>query len=158
MYAFTSVILNITQVQERHVIHYSAIPPFRSNRTIIFRLPWRARVLKQGIPSNIFTLSWKVMVLTKAFLVIQGGSNMTGTNWLVYTQIVPVIFEPPCIFSILKTGALNQGIPNNSFTLSWRVKGFKHGTPSNMFSVLKAQALNKSVPNNIFRLFWRQRS
>jgi hypothetical protein len=28
---------------------------------------------------------------------IQGGSNMTGTNWLVYTQLVPIIFEPPCI-------------------------------------------------------------
>ena len=29
---------------------------------------------------------------------IQGGSNMTGTKlWLVYRQIVPVIFEPPCI-------------------------------------------------------------
>jgi hypothetical protein len=29
---------------------------------------------------------------------VQGGSNMTGTNlWLVYTQSVPVIFEPPCI-------------------------------------------------------------
>ena len=30
--------------------------------------------------------------------LIQGGSNMTGTNCdLFYTQIVPVIFEPPCI-------------------------------------------------------------
>ena len=28
---------------------------------------------------------------------VQGGSNMTGTNCdFFYTQIVPVIFEPPC--------------------------------------------------------------
>ena len=29
--------------------------------------------------------------------ILQGGSNMTRANWLVYTQIVPVIIEPPCI-------------------------------------------------------------
>ena len=29
---------------------------------------------------------------------IQGGSNMTGTIYtVVYTQIIPVIFEAPCI-------------------------------------------------------------
>ena len=34
---------------------------------------------------------------THSFILqIQGGSNMTGTNWLVYAQSVPVIFEPPC--------------------------------------------------------------
>ena len=28
---------------------------------------------------------------------VQGGSNMTGTVYtVVYTQIIPVIFEPPC--------------------------------------------------------------
>jgi hypothetical protein len=31
---------------------------------------------------------------------IQGGSNMTGTNCgFVYTQIVPIIFEPPCTYT-----------------------------------------------------------
>ena len=30
---------------------------------------------------------------------MQGGSNMTGTVYtVVYTQIIPVIFEPPCIY------------------------------------------------------------
>ena len=30
---------------------------------------------------------------------LQGGSNMTGTNCdFFYTQIVPVIFEPPCTY------------------------------------------------------------
>jgi hypothetical protein len=28
---------------------------------------------------------------------VQGGSNMTGTNCDMFTHIVLVIFEPPCI-------------------------------------------------------------
>jgi len=33
------------------------------------------------------------------FIVIQGGSNMTGTDVARFThKSVPVIFEPPCIF------------------------------------------------------------
>jgi hypothetical protein len=31
------------------------------------------------------------------FHIIQGGSNMTGTNFYFFKNIVPVIFEPPCI-------------------------------------------------------------
>jgi hypothetical protein len=32
--------------------------------------------------------------------IIQGGSNMTGTDLCVNkSQFVPVIFEPPCIFT-----------------------------------------------------------
>jgi hypothetical protein len=34
---------------------------------------------------------------------LQGGSNMTGTNCdlFTHTQIVPVIFEPPCTITLL---------------------------------------------------------
>jgi hypothetical protein len=35
----------------------------------------------------------------KVELMIQGGSNMTGTNCDLFThKSVPVIFEPPCTF------------------------------------------------------------
>jgi hypothetical protein len=35
-------------------------------------------------------------------VIIQGGSNMTGTDLCVNkSQFVPVIFEPPCICCIL---------------------------------------------------------
>jgi hypothetical protein len=44
---------------------------------------------------NFFLLT-PITVQSTQKRVIQGGSNMTGTNWLVYTQIVPVTFEPPC--------------------------------------------------------------
>jgi hypothetical protein len=31
--------------------------------------------------------------------VVQGGSNMTGTDYTLFThKSFPVIFEPPCIF------------------------------------------------------------
>ena len=39
-----------------------------------------------------------------SFIYIQGGSNMTGTDYMYFTQkLVPVIFETPCImwFSVL---------------------------------------------------------
>ena len=31
-----------------------------------------------------------------AVVIIQGGSNITGTNCDLFTYIVPVIFEPHC--------------------------------------------------------------
>ena len=46
--------------------------------------------------SILFTCSSRISLLRNKIGNVQGGSNMTGTNWLVYTQIVPVIFEPPC--------------------------------------------------------------
>jgi len=39
-----------------------------------------------------------------SFIYIQGGSNMTGTDYMYFTQkLVPIIFETPCImwFSVL---------------------------------------------------------
>ena len=40
--------------------------------------------------------------MTQTFVeYIQGGSNMTGTMCVNNSQFVPVIFEPPCTFTLL---------------------------------------------------------
>jgi hypothetical protein len=40
----------------------------------------------------------------KMLIILQGGSNITGTMYVNKSQFVPVIFEPPCIikFAISK--------------------------------------------------------
>jgi hypothetical protein len=62
------------------------------------------RILKRGYllslePYSYIIIKEDTLESVESFPPInkKGGSNMTGTNCeLVYTQIVPVIFEPPC--------------------------------------------------------------
>jgi hypothetical protein len=60
------------------------------------------------IDNDLFTNAWSSASIQSArsrfiviIIIIQGGSNMTGTDLCVnWTLIVPVIFEPPCIFKL----------------------------------------------------------
>jgi len=43
-------------------------------------------------------------------VIMQGGSNMTGTDYMYFThKSVPVIFEPPCIGVKYVTCAISRG-------------------------------------------------
>jgi hypothetical protein len=48
--------------------------------------------------SCIYICEFRYTLGTNMWFVVQGGSNMTGTNCDLFThKSVPVIFEPPCI-------------------------------------------------------------
>jgi hypothetical protein len=57
------------------------------------------RRILAGNRSYFATISlFRSRLLTRATKIIQGGSNMTGTDLCVNKpQSVPVMFEPPCI-------------------------------------------------------------
>jgi hypothetical protein len=82
---------------------------FRSYKRININLRLKIVCKRQKVHSKLYTIiirfhNLKFYIYIYLFIYIhvcmyvQGGSNMTGTNWLVYTQIVPVIFEPPCMY------------------------------------------------------------
>jgi hypothetical protein len=59
---------------------------------------------------QIYTNACLILMLYRLCLHvehIQGGSNMTGTNCDLFTHIVPVIFEPPCITNYKPTICTN---------------------------------------------------
>jgi hypothetical protein len=50
-----------------------------------------------------------VMISLRSLKYIQGGSNMSGTDYTLFThKSIPVIFEPPCIIPrIIQQGIIN---------------------------------------------------
>jgi hypothetical protein len=52
---------------------------------------------------------------------VQGGSNMTGTDYTLFThKSVPVIFEPPCILAYLNYADLKNKIPYAALHKHWK--------------------------------------
>ena len=47
---------------------------------------------------DLHNLFLRTQTAIYTYTYIQGGSNMTGTDHILFTQTVPVIFEPPCTY------------------------------------------------------------
>jgi hypothetical protein len=90
-----------------------------------------------------FSLMFGCCIIMVTLLIIQGGSNMTGTNCDLFThKSVPVIFEPPCILAVWKLMARKI---NNKTGPSTRFGPVQIWLLTNLITTLQGHTLSGTV-------------